>query len=82
MDIGLKIKIQTETNCFECFHFTVCDRDRTKRCKNYVRIGYQPDCLTNGCLNCFHNIDKRTKCFYCEDFIDKKEIKIWSLING
>ena len=77
MDIRLKIKIQTETNCFECFHYKVCSKNMSERCKNFERINY----LSNDCLNCLHHINKLRKCFYCEDFVNK-EVQTWSRING
>jgi len=76
--------VDRETNCRDCAHKHVCDRDMEKRCGNFVFGSTEFE----GCSSCIHHfkrfdtpdklrhVDKSTiPCFFCPSFLDIKQVK-------
>ena len=64
-------EIDVETQCKDCYHVEVCDKDKEKRCSNF-------DCGTSeysDCQCCIHHYTRYDKepvpCFHCKWFEPK-----------
>lgn len=66
--IGLKEKVDKETDCSACIHDTVCYKGKELRCINFLFGRSNKNFGCDQCVHIYRRDPVERPCFKCNDF--------------